>query len=216
MFFFRKRPSETSSAAKTARVPFGTYARAWLEIPEYEHFYNMEMGAVDRGNQLKVTDSLEMICRIGGHQSLITWVEDTALYNAYKLSFHSLVPEKEKWTDQTKFRTEIVTNCFRVTLQHNKKRKRVSTSTVTPVLDVPIRDHTIERLQRPRDCVVCKKEGLSKKVRRSVLGELSVNMPANFRGSGCRKSSIFGCKQCQVALCKESTCFTRFHSPEWR
>ncbi|KAG4432007.1 hypothetical protein IFR05_012513 [Cadophora sp. M221] len=63
----RKRPSETSSAAKTARVPFGTYTRAWLEIPEYEHFYNMEMGAVDRGNQLKVADSLEIICRMGGH-----------------------------------------------------------------------------------------------------------------------------------------------------
>lgn len=46
----RRRPSETSSAAKTARVPFGQHARAWLEIPEYEELYNYEMGAVDRGN----------------------------------------------------------------------------------------------------------------------------------------------------------------------
>ncbi|KAG4430136.1 hypothetical protein IFR05_014381 [Cadophora sp. M221] len=53
----RKRPSETSSAAKTARVPFGTYARARLEIPESEHFYSMEMGVIDRGDQLKVADS---------------------------------------------------------------------------------------------------------------------------------------------------------------
>ena len=36
----RKRPSETSSSAKTARVPFGTHTRAWLVIPKYENDYN--------------------------------------------------------------------------------------------------------------------------------------------------------------------------------
>ncbi|KAH9207137.1 hypothetical protein DL95DRAFT_484063, partial [Leptodontidium sp. 2 PMI_412] len=61
----RKRPLETSSAAKTSRVPFGTYTRAWLEIPKYEDLYNHEIRAVDKGNQLKVTNKLEVIYRMG-------------------------------------------------------------------------------------------------------------------------------------------------------
>ena len=85
----RKRPSETSSSAKTARAPFGAHARMWLTIPEYENAYNHQMGTVDRGNQLKKPNTLEMLCRLGGHQSLVTWTEDTAITNAYKLSFHS-------------------------------------------------------------------------------------------------------------------------------
>ena len=68
---YRKRPSETSSSAKTARVPFGKHARAWLAIPEYENDYNHQMGAVDKGNQLKRPNTLETLCRLGGHQSLV-------------------------------------------------------------------------------------------------------------------------------------------------
>ena len=211
----RKRPSETSSAAKTARVPFGTHARAWLEIPEYEDLYNLEMGAIDRGNQLKVTDKMEIVCRMGGQQSLVTWTEETALVNAYKLSFHSLVPKQEKWTDQTAFRTEVVENCFRIAKETGRKRKRVSTGTVVPDTTVPVEQHTIKRLKAQLDCVVCRKEGLSRAVRRKVLGELSVNMPGNFKGSGCRKGTIFSCKECNIALCKEGTCFARFYSLEW-
>ncbi|KAH9211865.1 hypothetical protein DL95DRAFT_448048 [Leptodontidium sp. 2 PMI_412] len=197
----RKRPSETSSSAKTARVPFGTHARAWLAIPEYENDYNHQMGAVDRGNQLKKSNTLEMLCLLGGHQSLATWLEDTALTNAYKLSFHSQVPSEEKWTDQTAFRTEIITRCFAIATEGRLKRKRSVISLVEDTQEEG--EHSLERMEYSKQCVVCKDEGISRVVQRKVMRELSVNIPPNMKGSGCRKESIFGCKVCMVSLLGE-------------
>ena len=76
---FRKRPSETSTSAKTARIPFGNHARKLLDIPEFDEEYNHQMEAVDEGNKLKRANTREMICRRGGHQSLFTWCLDTVL-----------------------------------------------------------------------------------------------------------------------------------------
>jgi hypothetical protein len=52
----RKRPKETSTSAKTARVPFGDQPTKALEIPEVYNFYNHKMGAVDIADQLAATD----------------------------------------------------------------------------------------------------------------------------------------------------------------
>ena len=48
--------------------------------------------------------------------------------------------------------------------------------------------------------------------KRQVLGELSPNQVTNLVGKGCRKSTMFGCRVCDYPLCKDSTCFDRFHS----
>ena len=95
----RKRPSETSTSAKTARAPFGDHARKLLEIPEFDELYNHEMGAVDEGNKLKRGNTCEMICRRGGYQSLFTWLLDIVLVNSYLLSFHFSVLKTEKFID---------------------------------------------------------------------------------------------------------------------
>jgi hypothetical protein len=209
----RKRPSETSSAAKTSRKPFGPNTRTTLPIPEYEDEYNHQIGAVDQGNQLKKPNTLEKLYRRGGHQSLVTWLLDTALTNAYKLSFHSDVPSEEKWSDQTKFRTEVLVICFAFAKENRRKRKSTQISTVEELEEASQEgEHTLQRFKNKRDCVVCLKEGVSRKVQRRVLEELSVNVPPNLKGSGCRKASIFGCKVCKVTLCKDSTCFARYHS----
>ncbi|KAH9224535.1 hypothetical protein DL95DRAFT_473064 [Leptodontidium sp. 2 PMI_412] len=131
----RKRPSETSSLAKTSRVPFGPNATAWLAIPEYQYLYNHQMGTVDRGNQLKKPNSLELLCRLGGHQSLVTWLKDTAITNAYLLSFHSDVPREEKWTDQTAFRTAIIDMCFKIGAEGRLKRKSIEISLVEEITE---------------------------------------------------------------------------------
>ena len=49
----RKRPSLTSTSAKTARAAFGDQPRAWKSIPDFSDAYNYHMGAVDHGDQLK-------------------------------------------------------------------------------------------------------------------------------------------------------------------
>lgn len=210
----RKRPSETSTSAKTARAPFKGQARAWLNIPAFDYRYNHGMNAVDRGNQLKKQNSVARKIKLGGHHSLVDWSIDTTLVNAYKLSFHSDVPDKDKWTDQEEFRTAIFRECLRVGRESRTKRKRSASTSMSPILGLPTKEHTLERRAYAQDCVVCKKEGVSRAVKRRVLGELSTNVLPNTTGSGCRKSSRFGCKICNIPLCKDSTCFARYHSLE--
>jgi hypothetical protein len=47
----RKRLSETSTSAKTARKPFGNDVRKDLPIPKLIDDYNHHMGYVDQANQ---------------------------------------------------------------------------------------------------------------------------------------------------------------------
>jgi hypothetical protein len=209
----RKRPSETSSSAKTSRVPFNGQARALLDIPLFDDLYNHGMGYVDQGNHLKAANTCTRICCKGGHYSLITWCLDTVLVNSYLLSFHSSVPVKEKWTDQEKFRTAIIEECFALGRKTRLKRKRSSLIAASPALETPLDAHHLQRMEYSQECVVCKKEGIPREVKqRRVLREVS----ANKRGSGCRKSTRFGCDICNTPLCKDSTCWARFHSEEWK
>ena len=48
----RKRPKETSSKAKTARVPFGNQATKVLSIPAIADEYNYYIGAVNEFDYL--------------------------------------------------------------------------------------------------------------------------------------------------------------------
>jgi hypothetical protein len=53
----RKRPKETSSKVKTARVPFGNQATKELSIPVVIDGYNYYMGAVDEFDYLIAQNS---------------------------------------------------------------------------------------------------------------------------------------------------------------
>jgi hypothetical protein len=48
----RKRPKETSSKAKTARVPFGDQSTKKLIIPRLYNGYNYNIRAVDKHNNI--------------------------------------------------------------------------------------------------------------------------------------------------------------------
>jgi hypothetical protein len=63
----RKRPLETSSFAKTSRVPFNKQAQALLDIPVFDNLYNHKMGYVDKGNHFKATNTCTRKCYKGGH-----------------------------------------------------------------------------------------------------------------------------------------------------
>jgi hypothetical protein len=142
----RKRPLETSSFAKTSRVPFNGQSRALLDIPVFDDLYNHGMGYVDKGNHLKATNICTRKCYKGGHQSLVTWCLDTILVNSYLLSFYSPVPVKEKWTDQEKFRTAIIEECFALSKRARQKRK--SLVDALPNLDIPLDTHSLIRRER--------------------------------------------------------------------
>jgi hypothetical protein len=66
----RKRPKETSTNAKTARVPFGDQPTKELEIPQVYDFYNHKMEAVDIADQLAAVDYGCRRIRRGAWQAL--------------------------------------------------------------------------------------------------------------------------------------------------
>ena len=66
----RKRPKETSSKAKTARVPFGSQAIKVLSIPAIADGYNYHMGAVDEFDHLTAQNAGLRYVERGGHQAL--------------------------------------------------------------------------------------------------------------------------------------------------
>ena len=63
----RKRPKETSSKAKTSRVPFGREPNKKLSIPVITDEYNYHMGAVNEFNHLTALNPGFRPIRRGGH-----------------------------------------------------------------------------------------------------------------------------------------------------
>jgi hypothetical protein len=85
----RKRPKETLSKAKTARVPFGDKPKKVLKIPELYDGYNHNMGAVDEHDNMTLRNAgLRPVVR-GGHQAIEYWLFRVALINSYLLSLCS-------------------------------------------------------------------------------------------------------------------------------
>ena len=148
------------------------------------------------------------MCRRRGQQSLFTWCINTVLVNSYLLNYHSNVPNKKRYINQDLFRTALIAQCF--TIEKTRKRKKVPSTAVLPNIDTEAL-HNLTRREIQQDCVVCKgdiKKELHTEKQRRVLGEISVNAKRNRQ----RKCTVFGCDICDTPLCKESTCWERFHS----
>jgi len=89
----RKRPKETSSKAKTTRVPFSNQATKVLSIPAITDEYNYHMGAVDEFNHLTAQNAGLRHVERGGYQALEHWLLRTVLINYYLLALYSDLPE---------------------------------------------------------------------------------------------------------------------------
>jgi hypothetical protein len=98
----RKRPKETSSKAKTVRVPFGSQAIKVLSIPVITDGYNYYMGAVNEFDYLTAQNASLRHVERGGHQALEYWLLRTVLINYYLLALCSNMPEPR----QVSFRSQ--------------------------------------------------------------------------------------------------------------
>jgi hypothetical protein len=106
----RKRPKETSSKAKTARVPFGKDAMKELSIPAIADGYNYNMGAVDEFDHLTAQNAGLRHVKRGGHQALEHWLLRIVLVNSYLLALYSDVPKPRQisFRSQQDFRKQLV------------------------------------------------------------------------------------------------------------
>ncbi|KFA71894.1 hypothetical protein S40288_09514 [Stachybotrys chartarum IBT 40288] len=82
----RRRPTSTTKTAKPVRDAFGDEAVKEMSIPSVTVAYNHEMGAVDLGDQLQATESLQHRIYKGRWQAPAwTFLLDTMLVNSYLL-----------------------------------------------------------------------------------------------------------------------------------
>jgi hypothetical protein len=71
--------------------------------------------------------------------------------------------------------------------------------------EVPIEVYKLVPRGKRGNYAVCKRG-----VKRVVLGELN----SNKRGCEYRKRTVYGCRECDIPLCKEGPCFNKFHALE--
>jgi Transposase IS4 len=207
---FRKRPKETSSKAKTSRVPFGEEAIKELSIPVITDEYNHQMGAVDEFDHLTAQNPGLRPVRRGGSQALEHWLLRTVLVNCYLLALCSDVPEPRQvsFRSQQDFRKQLISSLFSMSRDTSICPKRRISRISEGADQVPLRSHEQVKMGKRGWCVACR--GLrfgDRPQKRVALSEIA----SNSRRKSTNRQSRFGCKQCDVFLCKDISCFEVFH-----
>jgi len=207
----RKRPKETSSKAKTARAPFSDgEAVKVLSIPAIADGYNYNMGAVDEFDHLTAQNAGLRHVERGGHQALEHWLLRTVLVNCYLLALCSDIPEPREvsFRSQQDFRHQLIGALIAKSGDSEVCPKRGISRISGRADQVPVRAHKEVKLARRGQCVSCK--GLRFRDRPKKRLPLS-QIAANHGRESLRHDSWYGCKQCDVHLCKERGCFAVFH-----
>jgi hypothetical protein len=209
----RKRPKETSSKAKTARVPFGNSTTKVLSIPVIADGYNYNMGAVDEFDHLTAQNAGLRHVERGGHQALEHWLFRKNLINCYLLALCSNIPEPRavSFRSQADFRDQLISALLAKGRDGEICPKRRISQISQEADQVPIRLHKLIRIGKRASCVACKGLRFGDRPRKRVaLSEIASNMGRK----STNYSSLFGCKQCNVYLCNNNRCFERFHKEE--
>jgi hypothetical protein len=204
----RKRPKLSSSKAKTARKPFGDLHEKEMWIPELYDAYNHQMGAVDLADQLQGHNPGQRRLKRGGGQAVDQFLLMTVLINCYLLALYSEWEGKRMPRSQDDFRVKLVESLLVLGQDAKVPRKRVYPHTDSEALEVPLHQHQHIKMPTRKDCAACKGvRHQDRPLKRAVLSGIT----ANLGGKGERRTSIYGCKQCKVALCREGSCFERYH-----
>jgi hypothetical protein len=206
----RRRPKETSSKAKTSRVPFGEDPVKELSIPAIADAYNYHMGAVDEFDHLTAQNPGLRRVKRGGSQALEHWLLRTVLVNCYLLALCSDVPEPRQvsFRSQQDFRKQLISSLLSMSRDTSICPKRRISRISEGADQVPLRSHEQVKMGKRGYCVACK--GLrfgDRPQKRVALGVIA----ANSGRKNSNHSSRFGCKQCDVFLCDNSSCFEVFH-----
>jgi hypothetical protein len=206
----RKRPKESSSKAKTSRVPFGKSATKILSIPAIADGYNYNMGAVDKFDHLTSQNAGLRHVERGGHQALEHWLLRSVLINCYLLALCSDVPEPRavSFRSQSDFRDQLVGALLARGKGGEVCLKRRISRISQGADDSPKQSHTQVKLSKKGMYVYCKGLRFGDRPRKRVA---LAQIAANQRRESTTRQSFHGCKECDVHLCKNRGCFDIFH-----
>ena len=147
----------------------------------------------------------------GGHQALEHWLLRTVLINSYLLALCSDVPEHRQvsFRSQQDFRRQLISSLLTMGRDSEICPKRRISQISQGADQVPIRAHEQVKLSKIGECVCCKGLRFGDRPRKRVA---LAQIAANEGRESLRKGSFYGCKQCNVHLCKNRGCFNVFHS----
>ena len=206
----RGRPRATSTAAKSVRAEFGDAVRKNLAIPCSIDEYNHKMGQVDLADQYRAGNPGRRRIRRGGWHAIWKFIYNTVLVNSYLLSSYvgGRVAGSGHEKGQREFREKLISQLFELARSKAQKQKRAVLYTKRPVVAL-LEKHVRVHRQRDEDCRGCSLIGRVREPskKRKVLGELSTNPSPPKRA----RSSVYGCKVCDVSLCKEGPCWKAYH-----
>jgi hypothetical protein len=153
----RRRPKETSSKAKTSRVPFGEDAIKELSIPVIADEYNYQMGVVNEFDHLTAQNPGLRYVRHGGSQALEHWLLRTVLVNCYLLVLCSDVPEPRpvSFRSQQDFRQQLIWSLLSMSRDTSISPKRRISRISKGADQVPLQSHEQVKMGKRGWCVAC-------------------------------------------------------------
>jgi hypothetical protein len=206
----RGRSRATSTAAKSVRAEFGDAVRKNLAIPCVIDEYNHKMGQVDLADQYRAGNPGRRRIRHGGWHAIWKFIYNTVLVNSYLLSSYvgGRVTGSGHQKGQREFREKLISQLFELARAKAQKHKWVVSCMKRPVVATP-GQHVQVHQEREQDCCGCSLTGQLRdpSLKRKALGELSTNQNAPKRP----RASVYGCKVCDVSLCKEGPCWKAYH-----
>lgn len=117
---------------------------------------------------------------------------------------------------QREFREKLISQLFELARTEAPawKQKREVSYTKRPVVATSEQHVRVYR-ERKQDCRGCSLTGQLREslIKRKALGELSTNQNAPKRP----RANVYGCKVCNVSLCKEGPCWKAYNDQfcEW-
>jgi hypothetical protein len=168
------------------------------------------MGAVDEFDHLTAQNAGLREVKRGGHQALEHWLLRTVLVNCYLLALCGDIPEPRQisFRSQQDFRKQLVGALLAKGRDGDVCPKRRISHLSQGASQAPVQSHEQVKMARKGICVCCQGLRYGDMPRKRVaLGQIAANQGRD----SSRHDSIYGCKQCDVHLCRERGCFDVFH-----
>jgi hypothetical protein len=201
----RKRPALNSTNRSILLPVFGDQHRKVLPIPRPIDDYNHHKCGGDTANQLRVTYDMQRRNR-RTWRALFDFFLKTSIVNAYLLSTWGGLPPNEdpngedplspKNKAHRKFREDLIESLW------------LYAGNTGPTAPLAATHEWVKLATRYKQCIQCRaREGT--RAKRKPLRELNTNT-----GKAPIPRTSWGCKQCEVALCNNGSCWQAFHRVE--
>lgn len=192
----RKRPAKTSTSGSIVRTVFGDDPIMELRIPVFIDDYNHNIGGVDIANQLREAYETHRATR-RNWWPLFYWLIDVVVINSYRL--YRVHVKSESPLTHLEFRTALYTTLLSSSLDVKIHRIEAELGTKRAFgNDLPHVHQVSKRTQGT--CIWCSVSIRVQKLRGEVCGTIG--------------RSRYGCSFCDVSLCINSNCWSKYHRLE--